>query len=1038
MTSQRPANTTRKYASQKDGVRPRTTRRAGLRLSTVLTLVGLATPGAVLAQGIGGTVSDTTAAVLPGVTVEARSPALIEGLRTAVTDGNGRYLIVGLETGEYSLTYTLSGFGTVVREGIQLTTGFTANVDVTLEVGDIQETVVVSGAAPVLDVQNVEQRTVMSREVIEDIPTGRSLAGYGLLVPGMQGDSGYGTNLSQDSGGLTLQTMQRLAIHGGSVNDQVIQVNGLDVGDSLVQGGALVYLPDTNYEEISYSYSANSAEMETGGVAIDMIPREGGNLFSGTLFANFTSTGLHADNLDADLRERGLQSGTLVQENWGLSPAFGGPMVRDRLWFFLTHNRQRAVLQAPGVFQAVDPGALLFEPDTDRPSADESLATEQSINLTWQASSKDKFKAYWSNTATDKPFVLQGASPALRIFVTPEASVAAAIRTNTYQLSWARPHTNRLLIEAGASRQPIAYVLGPSRYAASGVPGVLDFSSLVVSRNASPLLGGTSRSSPKFTSGYRASVSYVTGSHNLKVGFNLLEQRTAVSHDSTANWLSINTFRGVPLQVNYWGNYLSEDHAPSLGIYAQEQWTADRLTVNAGLRFDYVQAGYPDQVRPTTPWVTQPFVIPSDVVVTWRDLQPRLGLAYDLRGDGRTAIKFAVNRYGARDATDWSQRMNPSASNRQQVRAWNDGLTGCIGDSIVCIPGDGLPQGDPHNPLPNGELLSPNNTPSFGVPAATRSTDPAWSSGWGNRQANWEIGTSIQHEITNGMSMSLGWFRRHQVNLATLDNRAVAAEDFDIGTVQVPLDSRLPGGGGQTLSFYDLKPTSVRPLDEVYTSVEGFGGESEVWRGLDFTMAARADNLLLQGGLSTGRVSHDYCDLQTRLPETLSARRELDPAPVPNRTLGLNDAVPLDYCRRDENWLTQLKLLGSWSLPYGIQVAGTLQNSPGPERAAVVLFNETSLGRVGTLYPGGVQLNVIEPGSFYGERFNQVDLRFAKMTTLGDGARLRAMFDIYNVLNANAVTSEQVSLAAAGDPGWLAPQAIMPGRLAKFAFQIDF
>ena len=231
-----------------------------------------------------------------------------------------------------------------------------------------------------------------------------------------------------------------------------------------------------------------------------------------------------------------------------------------------------------------------------------------------------------------------------------------------------------------------------------------------------------------------------------------------------------------------------------------------------------------------------------------------------------------------------------------------------------------------------------------------------------------------------------------------------------VGTVNLPEDSRLPGGGGGTLSFYDLLPGSVRPTDELRTNADNFGGESQRWHGFDFTLDARVENLLLQGGVSTGRVS----------------------------TFGRNDAAPLEYCQRDENWLTQVKLLGSYTLPYDIQVAGTLQNQPGPQRVAVARFTETSLGRASTLYPSGVQLNIIPPGSLYGDRFNQFDIRFTKILNVGGGARLRAMFDIFNVFNANTVTLENPSFAGPGDPNWLAPQVIMPGRLAKFAFQLDF
>ena len=159
--------------------------RAALARAARAVVVCLAlAPATAAAQQIGGTVTDATGAVLPGVTVEARSPALIEQVRTAVTDGNGQYLIVALETGAYTVTYRLPGFGVVVREGIELNSGFAATVDVQLAVGELAETITVSDTRPAVDIQNVVQRAVMDREVIDSIPTGKSLASYGLLVPG--------------------------------------------------------------------------------------------------------------------------------------------------------------------------------------------------------------------------------------------------------------------------------------------------------------------------------------------------------------------------------------------------------------------------------------------------------------------------------------------------------------------------------------------------------------------------------------------------------------------------------------------------------------------------------------------------------------------------------------------------------------------------------------------------------------------------------------------------------------------------------------
>ena len=248
----------------------------------------LLAPGAAHGQAIGGTVTDTTGGVLPGVTVEARSPALIEQVRTAVTDGNGQYLIVALETGDYSVTFTLPGFSTVVREGVELSGGFTANVDVELPVGALEETVTVTQASPLIDVQSVEQRETMDREVYEVLPTARSYDAMALLVPAMNVQGGPTTSVSADTGGITGGGSNRISIHGSRDADAVVAIDGMDINqvafDGSPAGGST---SDTPMAEFVYDYSGSSAEAFGGrmeswhGVDLNFNARVEGVLFQG-------------------------------------------------------------------------------------------------------------------------------------------------------------------------------------------------------------------------------------------------------------------------------------------------------------------------------------------------------------------------------------------------------------------------------------------------------------------------------------------------------------------------------------------------------------------------------------------------------------------------------------------------------------------------------------------------------------------------------------------------------------------------------------
>jgi hypothetical protein len=994
-------------------------------------------PSLASAQQIGGTVTDPSGAVLPGVTVEARSPALIEQVRTVVTNEAGQYLIVALETGVYNVTFTLTGFRTVVREGVKLSTGFTANIDTQLPVGSVEETVTVTGDSPVVDIQNVEQRQVIDREVIDSIPSGKSISGYGLLIPGMAGGESWGTPLGHDMGGMSVQSRQRMFIHGGNHEDQQLEINGLDVGDALSQGVNLAFFPDTNMEEMAFQYSGHAADVETGGVRVNMIPKEGGNAFSGQFFTTFTHKNLQANNLDEQQIAAGLRHPNLVDQVWSINPNAGGPIVKDRLWFFVAHSTQRAFVFPAGSYWTANPRSLPLVKDFNDRVKDTSTAREQSINLTWQATRKDKVKAYWTNSSTDQDVYLQGRTLG-SIFVAPEAAIKSAIDTNTYQVAWARPQTNRLLLEAGVSHEPVAWTFLPTDRAVSDLPGALTLGPTVAIRNIGGWLqgGATSRVSPKEIDAYRASASYVTGTHNLKVGMSALRQWTYVTQqsNSTPPWTNtLYTGGGFPILAQFSGAFEQAQEAWTWGLYAQDQWRIDRLTMNLGVRWDYNDVGYPDQTRPTNIYFTEPLFVSGETVVTWKDFQPRLGVAYDLFGNGKTALKFSANRYGKRESNDWAERVNPVIANRTQSRSWNDGLTGCVAGG-VCIPGDNIPQGDPNNPLPNGELLTPNVNPAWGTPRRTLFFDEDWAFGWGNRPSSWELTGSAQHELMPGMSVDVGYFHRRNINLPAQDDLALGPGDFDTFQVQVPNDPRLPNAG-QMITLVDQKRV-VTP-NEIITTTNNYGGQKQHWNGVDVTIDARRANLLIQGGVSTGAYSWDNCAKFEQLPEmTRGTGLNLILEPNGRRGRFSGETQTLSFCATDEDWVTQLKLLGSYSLPYDFQVAATLQNQPGRERQALVTYSAATIAAaLGRPALGGAQVvNVIPAGTEFMDRFTQLDLRFTKLLKLGGRARLRAMFDLYNVLNQNATAFEEPGFG----PLYLQPQVIMPGRLGKFAFQIDF
>ena len=322
--------------------------------------------------------------MLPGVTAVARSAALIEEARTAVSDGSGQYLIISLESGTYTVTFTLPGFSTFVRDGIELIGSATATVDGQLQIGALDETITVSGAAPLVDVQGVAQQSVMTREVIDSIPTGKAFNNLGVLVPGMVTGTTYG--VGQDVGGQSGQSHQRMAIHVGQESDQRIMVDGMSMSPWTQEDASLVWFSDGNFEEVEVNHSVISAESELGGVQFNMIPRSGGNTFSSRNSLNFSAQSLQRNNLTPELIAAGLPEPNRLKTLWSVNPSVGGPIAQDRLWFFTSYTHQVAD-SFVAFFEDVDPNAGSYTASADQ-AFDDQWVNDASIRLTWQATDK--------------------------------------------------------------------------------------------------------------------------------------------------------------------------------------------------------------------------------------------------------------------------------------------------------------------------------------------------------------------------------------------------------------------------------------------------------------------------------------------------------------------------------------------------------------------------------------------------------------------------------------------------------------------------
>lgn len=956
------------------------------------------------AGAIAGIVRDTSGAVLPGVTVEARSPALIEQLRVVSTDGSGQYRIVDLRPGTYEVTFTLPGFTAVRRQGIELTAGFTANVTVELRVGGVDESITVSGASPVVDVQNVTQVRNLTREVLDTIPSGKQITSLANLIPGVVSAGASGAS-NMDVGGSTGMSFAVLSIHGGRQGDQTVTVNGMSVASMSFFDNSRTNLQDGNIEELSIQTAASQAEFASGGVSLNVVPKDGGNTFRGGLFLSGTQESWQSNNVDSDLQQKGLRSVNRVKQVVDVNPSFGGPLAKDRLWFFAAYRYVTTESYVGGLYYNKTPSAWVYTPDLDRRAINGQWGSNASGNFTWQASKRNKLTLFYNYEFQCNCHF--GISPN----ISPEASRNMRPRTRLYQGTWTNPLTNRLLLEAGLSFYPVAFPRDPQPDATE--PSILEQSTGLRFRSASTYV----RNDQQLDT-YRASLSYITGQHALKFGIYYIR-----GYQPDKIWtigdFEYRTLNGVPNQVTYWTTPYTNDLAMQpLSLFVQDQWTLNRWTVNAGLRFDRLLAFYNDVYVPPTQFLPVPREFPGADVVDWKDLNPRLGVSRDLFGNGKTAVKATLNRYVVQEGRIPLMDVHPTvAATNNIARTWTDANR------------DFTVQGDPLNPASNGEL-GPSPNVNFGQPTLTYRHDQDFANGWGTRTHNWEASLSVQHELVPRVSVTAAYFRRIYGNFKVIDNMRVSPSDYDPYCIPAPADSRLPGGGGfQICDLYDLNPSKVGLVDNVRTTSEKYGKQMEHWDGGDLTVNARlGGGVLLQGGFSGGKTMTDNCDVVTKV-----------------------DNPSQRFCHQESKFLTQMKFVGSYTLPAKIQMSATYQTLvPDPEAAFTynsmgmhanyVATNQVirpSLGR--NLAAGAnatASVNLIDPGSLYGDRMHQLDLRLAKEFATR-GVRFKAIADFYNMLNSNTITRFNPSYGTSG-ASWLVPQEVLPGRLFRLGVQVNF
>jgi hypothetical protein len=975
-----------------------------------------------------GIVKDTTGAVLPGVTVEAASPVLIEKTRSVITDGSGAYRIVDLRPGVYTLTFTLTGFTGFRRERLELPADFTMTVNAELKVGAVEETVLVAGVSPTVDVQTTTRSQVLNRETLDSIPTGRTIQGMGQLVVGVS------LNIP-DVGGSRAMQQTYMSTHGLGASQTTVQVDGLMVNGLDGDGAVQNYFNSSMSQEMVYTTSGANADVAGGGVRLNMIPRDGGNRVNGSVFGGYQQKSFQSDNLTDELKARHLTTPDGIDKLSNVEGSIGGPIKRDTIWFFgsarafhLNTLPADALVGIPGTA-----GPNHAPTPSGEPGVDQQSINSFQLRLVWQINQKTKLSGYNDRLLKNRgAAMVAGFDPATAAqpWNSPIYTTGAVKVTSTV--------TNRVLVEAGVSTNYERYniIMEPGIQKQRGTPDWYT----TVNKNDSAL--GTQWNAAQYTNGQypdrfavSGSVSYVTGTHNIKMGLQDTWGRYRRTRDSNGD-LRAYFNNGVAFQAMIantpleWRDSLKAD----LGIYAQDSWTMHRLTLNYGARWEYFAHGVPVETAPAGRYTSARTFGPIDWP-TWTSFSPRGGLVYDLFGNQKTALKFSIGRYEQAGSTGFSESYNPLALTFASV-AWTD------------LNGDGIPQGELGCTYltPGCELNLAQLPKGFGV-ASLANVDPNIQ-----RMYNIETSVSVQHEITPGVSVGGGWYHRDFKNLRRRDNTLQTFSDYTPFTLFSPID-------GTPITYYNVSAAARSNVNYLDTNASD---SRKMWfNGFEYNFNARLPRgaTLFGGGMSERTIAQ-VCDEQSN----------------PNLLL---------YCDQTKSGIpfrTQFKIAGSVPIVYGIQVGVSFQSLPGygfgigalsgreggptgptgqpsatqlntPNGAGTVWLitpttrytscpgNSASAGCVvGALVDPGMTLAslsvpLVAPNTEFGDRINQLDLNVIKTFKTGR-VSIQPKFDLFNALNASPVYA--VRTLNYGTSSYLQPQSILNGRVFQLGAIVKF
>jgi len=952
----------------------------GLKKGLLALVATLALAGSAFAQGGGasstgtiqGRVADAQGAVLPGVTVTATSPSAL-GAQTAVTSETGNYRFPALPPGQYELTFELAGFNSLKRSGISISLGFTATVNVELALATLQETVTVSGASPVIDTTSTRVQQNFKMEQLQSIPNGRDMWALLAVTPAVMMNR-------VDVGGNRAGTQQGYAAYGQTGQVRVL-IEGINTTEGT--GGAGFYFDYASLEEAFLGTSGQSAEMPNPGVQSQFIARSGSNNLQAEYHIDWYNNSLQGSNLpDSYLAPTAFNNSPIrahsneIDRYYDHDINLGGPIAKDKLWFFGTYRRQ---------FNAVAQPSFKFDKTFD------TLLWNAVGKTTYQMNPKNKLIGYYQWGQKEQPNRLPDSA---YTYLSPEQTLAQLSGSWVYKGEWNSTVSDKVYLEARYGDFGYYFPLttnSPANFFTQ------DTGALLMEGAHQKQQLDRDRKQYNLASTYFLDTA--KGSHTFKMGAELLKERSWEGYESRRggdsnielrfnNGNATQVIFGIPTASCKVGSLSAHDcltaqaALTTVGLFLTDTWAIGKMTVNAGVRYDRYNGWLPEQQQlgaTTGPVTVAAKTFAQNDLFTWNSVAPRIGVVYDLFGTGKTVIKANYGLYWHNPGVTIPGNSNPNTASKSATYTWTD------------LNGDRRWQ--------NGEQAAVATTADL---EGSIKIDPNIKDPYTHEVSAW-----VEQQLSSTMGVRAGFVYKTEDDLIAQIQPGTPASIFTTPYtfVDAGLDGRSGTADDRNLTFYGIPTATYNTLDR--SVVQSNTDQFARYKTVEASVNRRYAN----------KWSASFGGSYTLLHDFFNGR----PQDTPNNP-GVGDRSTWNF-----------KATGSYDAPYGIRISPVFRHQSGANYARTLTISApaalglTASTRSTVAYADATDAN--REDNIY-----VFDVRAEKQFSFGPRVKVRAMFDAFNLGNSHA--SETIGRATG--LSFQKPTLILAPRTARLGFRIIF